>query len=429
MKGKSPVFVKGERANMLLFSSGILVSLLGSSIYVFAISLYVLNRTGSGLSFAITLIQGVIPILLIGPFAGVLSDRFSKKLLLVSMDIANGVLFAILFIICSYYELTLPIVYIAAFLTNSISVVYGISLEAVKPNLVSDNNLIRINLFSQIINSLASIMGPVIGGIIFAFIDIKLFMLFNALSFFCSGISAALINYDFNNKRTGCAAGDFVIENVFSDIKDGVLYVFREKELKRIIGVFVAGNIFLGLSIMVPFPYAVNNVLKLGPAAYGFIEGFLPVGMILGAFAVEKVYGKVAYDRIISLSLLTLSISIIAIGVPLLPFVEFSNKFCLAYYSIIMAIIGAVISFMDIPLTQKLQTVSTEEYRGRVFSTIICVCKTALPLALLAAGVIIELLPVLWIFLGVGCFSLIYSILLQYITMSGKIAGEHGTDI
>lgn len=413
MNTVNAAFKEGERANLILFSMGELVSLFGSAIYSFAISLYVLRLTGSGLSFAMTLIQGVIPIILIGPFAGALTDRFNKKLLVVSMDVANSVLFIMLFFISSYYNLTLPIIYVTTFLMNSLSVIFGISIESVKPNLVTDDNLIKINLISQVINSLSSILGPVIGGMVFAFADIKYFMLINGFSFFCSGISEIFINYDFNNKKENgsCAeVSKLTIKNVIADIKDGFLYTYMQRELKEILGVFVVLNIILGFSIMVPLPYAINNVLELDSSVYGCIQGFLPVGMILGAIAVEKTYRKLPYDKIINLSIVTFSIVIIAMGVPLLSFARFSKEFNLVFYSMLMVATGSAISFVDVPVMQKLQTAAAEKYRGRVISTSICVCKIAVPIALILAGIIVEVIPVLWIFLGTGSLSMFYAL-------------------
>ena len=55
------------------------VSLFGSSIYSFALGLYVLQITGSALNFAITLILGTIPMIVMNPFAGVIADKVDKR--------------------------------------------------------------------------------------------------------------------------------------------------------------------------------------------------------------------------------------------------------------------------------------------------------------------------------------------------------------
>ncbi|HPL98430.1 MAG TPA: MFS transporter [Bacillota bacterium] len=421
-------FAKGERANIILFSMGELVSLLGSAIYSFAISLYVLRLTGSGISFAITLIQGVIPTVLIGPFAGVLADKFNKKLLVVSMDITNAILFVMLFSISRRFGLTIPIIYITTFLMNTISVIFGISMESAKPNLVTDDNLIRINLISRIINSLSTILGPAIGGMIFAFADIKCFMLINGFSFFCSGISELFIDYDFNNREENeiCfEAGSFTLKSILPDFKEGFLYTYSQKELREVLNTFIVLNIVLGFSIMVPLPYAVNNVLELNPSAFGLIQGFLPVGTIMGAIAAGKACKKLSYGRIINMSVFIFGIVIIAMGIPLLTFAEFSKESCVIYYSILMIAAGGAISFADVPLIQKLQTDAAEKYRGRVISTSICICKIALPIALVLAGILAEIIPVLWIFFGIGILSMFYALSIRMVLRENK--QESGT--
>ena len=410
---------KVEKTNLVLFSTGQFISLFGSAIYSFAMSLYVLKLTGSGLSYAINLVLTVMPTVLIGPLAGVLADRFNKKLLVVSMNFANAVLFALLFVAGNNYGLILPVIYIATFITNVISVVFGISIESAKPVLVSANNLIKINLASQLINSLSSILGPVIGGLVFAFTDIKYFILINSLSLLCSGISELFMNFDFNTGHENdepAEAKDMTIGNIVSDIREGFLYTFKQKELKDSIGVFLLLNIMLGFSVMVGLPYAINNVLKLDSASYGIVQSFLPVGAILGAIAVGRLYREALYNRVINLSVLSFSAVNIAMGIPLLSFADFSKELCVAYYSVLMIATGVIISFVDILAMQKLQTVADEEYRGRVISTTVCACKAALPISLIIAGFIIEVLPVLWVFLGTGCLSMLYAVRRIYIS-------------
>jgi len=71
---------------------------------------------------------------------------------------------------------------------------------------------------------------------------------------------------------------------------------------------------------------------------------------------------------------------------------------------------GGAISFADVPLIQKLQTDAAGMYRGRVISTSVCICKIALPVALVLAGILAEIIPVLWIFFGIGILSMFYAL-------------------
>ncbi|TKI75091.1 MFS transporter, partial [Bacillus wiedmannii] len=71
----------------------------------FALGLYVLQITGSALNFAITLILGTIPMIVMNPFAGVIADKVDKKKLVVWMDLLSGCLLIAVYILSSYYGL------------------------------------------------------------------------------------------------------------------------------------------------------------------------------------------------------------------------------------------------------------------------------------------------------------------------------------
>jgi len=89
IKDQINAFNRRAISNLLLFSLGKFVSIFGTSIYTFAIGLYVLKVTGSGLSFATTLFFGLVPIILFNSIAGVMADRFDKKKVVIFMDLLN----------------------------------------------------------------------------------------------------------------------------------------------------------------------------------------------------------------------------------------------------------------------------------------------------------------------------------------------------
>lgn len=215
-----------EFLNVFLFSIANFISLFGTSVYNFAISLYVLKLTGSGLNFATTLTISILSTVLINPFAGVLADKIDKKLLAVITDILNGILLLALYILTVKHTLNLPMIYVSTFFLNVFSTVYGITIEAAKPNLVSSKLLISINSINKIIESISSIVGPMVGGIIFALIDIRLFIIINAFSF---GVSASLeifINFNFNCSNYEKSKGNL---NFFTDIIYAINYLKTKK--------------------------------------------------------------------------------------------------------------------------------------------------------------------------------------------------------
>ncbi|SCY61427.1 MFS transporter [Alkaliphilus peptidifermentans] len=397
---------KVELSNIILFSMGKLVSVFGSSIYTFAIGLYVLQLTGSGLNFAMTLVLGTIPMVMINPVAGVLADRVAKKKLVVAMDILNGILLLGVYFLSLIFGMHLAMIYISTFLMSIFTAIFGISLETAKPNIVKQNNLMNINSISKIIDSISAILGPMVGGVVFVLVDIRLFIFLNGVSFLFSGVSELFINFNYNNtlKMQENKSLSFL-----EDIKAGLEYIRDTEGLTKLMGTFVYLNFFIGLSITIPLPFIINNVLKLESNYYGIIQGGFPIGMIIGALGVKRIRGKMTYNKLLNRMCLLLSLAMILVGVPvLLGVVELQANLLFIYYTILTVVMGFAISLVDIPLFYELQTIIPDEYRGRVLSIGIAIGKAILPVALIISGMLINLLPaaVLPITGGILLFSI-----------------------
>ena len=389
--------------NLGLFIIGKLISVFGSAIYTFAIGLYVLKQTGSGFSFALTLFVGLIPTIIFSPVAGYMSDRFDKKKIVVSMDFANGMMFLILFMLTLKFELNQPMIYISTFMTTVFTTFFGIAFEAAKPNLVADEKLMSINSLSKVIDSTALILAPVLGGLIFAFTDIKTFILINAVCFIFSAVIETMIDFNYNIKSTVEINDD---GGFVEDIKDGLTYIRKSSEIVKMINVLVILNFFISFSVTVPLPYIINNLLNLSSNQYGIIQGAFPVGMILGAVAVGKIIEKIDYMKLLIFSSITLSVAIALLGLPLV-LADASSLAYMIYYISVMVIFAIAISFIDVPILWLMQKSIPENLRGKVLSISMSIVKLIAPLGLVISGMIINSVPVyIMTFAGGGILML-----------------------
>lgn len=389
--------------NLGLFIIGKLISVFGSAIYTFAIGLYVLKQTGSGFSFALTLFVGLIPTIIFSPVAGYMSDRFDKKKIVVSMDFANGMMFLILFLLTLKFELNQPMIYISTFMTTVFTTFFGIAFEAAKPNLVADEKLMSINSLSKVIDSTALILAPVLGGLIFAFTDIKTFILINAVCFIFSAVIETMIDFNYNIKSTAEINDD---GGFVEDIKDGLTYIRKSSEIVKMINVLVILNFFISFSVTVPLPYIINNLLNLSSNQYGIIQGAFPVGMILGAVVVGKIIEKIDYMKLLIFSSITLSVAIALLGLPLI-LADATSLAYMIYYISIMVIFGIAISFIDVPILWLMQKSIPDNLRGKVLSISMSIVKLIAPLGLVISGMIINSVPVyIMTFAGGGILML-----------------------
>ncbi|MGG5737725.1 MULTISPECIES: MFS transporter [Bacillus cereus group] len=382
-----------ELRNICLYSIAKTVSIFGSSIYSFALGLYVLQITGSALNFAISLILGSIPMIVMNPFAGVIADKVDKKKLVVCMDLLNGGLLIAVYIVSSNYGLNLFIIYATTFLMSVFTTFFSIGFEAAKPNIVSKERLMSINSISKIIDSVSLIIGPMLGGIVFAVFDIKTFIIINGISFILSSISILFIHFqlfEFNINEACSKRGI----NFITDIKEGFSYLIEKESLKNTFSILISLNFFLGFAVTVPLPYIINTVLNLSSKQFGIIQGTFPVGIIVGAIFVKKITDRFSYSYLLKKLSFMLAVFMIISGIPVLfKSFEVNDSVYVITYCVVMFFLGLIIALIDIPLIYFMQKEIPDKYRGRVLSIGLSLGKMMQPIALAISGILLNYIP------------------------------------
>jgi len=393
---------KGELRNLVLFSAGKSVSMFASSIYSFAIGLYVLNLTGSALNYATTIMLHILPMILVSPIAGVVADKIPKRNLIVGMDVANGFLFLALLIISSKGGLSLSAIYLTTILLSVFSSIFNISFEASKPNLVRPESRLKLNSMSKLIDSTTSILGPTLGGVMFALIDIQLFILINCISFFLSAISEMFIDYNFHPDTETLDNPPFM-----SQLAKGTKFMLHSRVIRKVFILFVIINFLLGFSVNVPMPYIINQVLGLPPEFFGFISSMFPLGLIFGTLTIGRVLKKGSYFNILTITTCLLALLASIVGLPL-AFGTYSIMVYGIYYAGLNILMGIAISYVDIPILTIMQDEIPPGLRGVVFGLTMSLVKVVLPISLLVSGYLVDYVPIALISIVGGALALVY---------------------
>ena len=124
--------------NIILMMIGKMTSLLGAGIYTFAMGLYVLKTTGSGMGFATTLVCGSLPRMICGPIAGAVADRVNRKWLVIGTDLLSSLTMLIMFILATIFGPSLLFIYVSAALLSICASFYSVALTSSIPNLVDE---------------------------------------------------------------------------------------------------------------------------------------------------------------------------------------------------------------------------------------------------------------------------------------------------
>lgn len=405
---------KIERNNIKLFSMGRFISLMGTFMYQFAAGLYVLQLTGSSTKFAITLIMGTLPRVIFAPLAGVLADRFNRKLIVVLTDLGSGFVLLLLLIWSREMEMTVGSIYFSMVALTIFNTFFDVAMEAGKPSLVdSETALEKINALSYGIQSFTSIVGPILGGLVYVLVSFKLFTLINGISFILSGCSELLLKFKQEKQ----------IENepFVEALQGGVKYLKENKFSIVLMSFSLSINFCLALSLTVPLPYLVNEVLLLDATWVGIVNAGFPIGYLLGTLIINykgiKQRGR-SLQR--GIWFVWLSMAFITISVLLLSFIGSIGTAVIV--TVFLATTGLSIAYIDIPLMTFLQMMIPSEVRGRVFSVMTMASRLAIPAAMLLSGQLLAVAhPGYLLLLGTGLYLLIILAVMRSVALQEYI--------
>ena len=191
-----------KEKDFLLLMLGKFVSLVGSNMQQFALSLYVLEITGSATIFASILSISILPRLLLSPIAGVFGDWFDRKKAIVILDFINGLIlgvFAGIYIIKG--SLSLFLIYILVILLEITEIFFASAMSAVLPSLVKKEELMKANSLNSLVMNIGNILSPIIAAILYGSLGIKVILIISSISFALSAISETLINIPSSHKK------------------------------------------------------------------------------------------------------------------------------------------------------------------------------------------------------------------------------------
>lgn len=392
--GQNDSKMKIATRNIMLMMIGKMTSLLGAGIYTFAMGLYVLKTTGSGMGFAITLICGSIPRMICGPIAGAVADRVNRKWLVIGTDLLSSLTMLIMFILATMFGPSLLFIYISAALLSICASFYSVALTSSIPHLVNEERIQKASALNQTAASLSNILGPIIGGVVFGFFSIKTFFLLNSITFFLAVIVQLFIVFDLYKKEMSESK-----EHFLTSIKEGFSYVKRQDEIYGLMKIALWVNFFAS-ALFVSLPYIIVQNLHLSSKQLGIVEGMLAVGMLMGAIAlsVRKEVNNPFRSVYIGLFLFA-GLSLCTV-LPLL--VTIPKVVSFIYYIAFMMLTGISMMIVNIPMQVHIQKTTDPNYLGRVFGLLETIATAIAPLGMIVYGLLLDMLPTSIVMMTLG---------------------------
>ena len=285
----SRYLVKILNRNFWVYTAGRFISQIGWAIQDIALPLYVLDQTKSGTMMSVFVMAELVPRLILSPIAGVVGDRYNRKALMVWLDIARGIL---LFGVIGFNLLNLGSLLVLQILMSVLGTFFSAGISAMYPDLVRKEELAQANSIIQSAEIATRIIGPLIGGIIYAFGGIKLAILINAISFFGSGLFEVLIHYEWKSGKIEH------MKEIWGDLKEGFSFLRAKKVITLLLIYALILNFLLNPIGTVVLPYLYRVQFGFSSTQFGSLETAFMVGMLLGNILIMGKLGSRAENLI-----------------------------------------------------------------------------------------------------------------------------------
>ena len=371
-----------------------LVSSLGDTLHYIALVVLVYELTGRGAAVALLVAAEVVPILLLGPIAGVVIDRFSRKSVLISADVFR----ALLALSLVWPQGTWHAYIVAAGIAAG-NTFFNPTVQAVIPELTTEDQRLAANSVSWSTGRLVQIIASAIAGGLIALIGTDAAFLLNAATFL---VSALLLVRLVIPAHAGQLGQDTKrgIDRYLSDARAGLRYAMRDRLVSRLLIVQAIASLATGATGAMLVVLSEQH-LGLAPSGFAWLIGAIGVGALMGPLIPNALAKDYRDARWLFVPYIIRGIGdvLIAVFTPL------------PLALVILFVYGLNTSTGMVVFSSTIQGAVPGNVRGRVF-TLLDMTWNAMRLLSLAAGaVIVDVVGIQPLFWGGGTLLALAGIL------------------
>jgi len=264
--------------------SGQTISLFGSQITFLALPItaaLVLQATPAQMGFLAA--AEMAPSLLVGLFAGVWVDRLRRRFVMVSADIARGLLLGIIPIAVLFNFLGMPLLYALGFLLGVFNFLFDVAYRSYLPSLVKRNDLMEANAKLEVTNSLAYIAGPGLAGWLVDVLSAPIAIAADAVSFFLSAFAIGSIKKPEAAPEPGADG-----QTMGREIMKGVRLILKEPILRAMAFGAMTSNFAGGFYSALLVLY-ITRELGFSALFFGFMYGAGSLSGMLSAVIIKRI--------------------------------------------------------------------------------------------------------------------------------------------
>ena len=319
------------------------ISFVGDAVSLVALVVLIVEITGSATAVGGALVARLLPTLA-SPLAGVLADRLDRRVILVASDLVRAVL-----VLGMVFARDLVVLYVLAFLMGVARTFFNPTVRAAFPSVVGGGDLTRANALISGTFSVSEAVGPALGGLLVATVDVNAAFLLDGATYLISAALLSRIPLPRPEREDSAGFG--------RELKAGFGYLAGA----RVPLTIVVGSFLTMLTINTTIPaevFLAKETFEAGDAGYGLLVSLWGGGMVLGSVLIAALGDRVALVPFYFLSIFASALALVATGL--------SPTFVVALGALTIA--GIANGIDDVTANTILQKRVPDAFLGRVFA-------------------------------------------------------------
>lgn len=358
-------------SKFLLLWSGQLISAIGSGLTAFGLGVYAFEQTGKASTVALVILLAFLPSLLLNAVAGVLADRYDRRLLMVLGDSLSALGLVFILICMLNGEAQLWQIYVGVTISSVFSSLLDPAYKATVTDLLTEEQYTKASGLVQVAGSAKYLVSPVIAGYLLTISDIKLLLIIDICTFFVTVISTLAVRRGLPSKKYE------QVKSFLGEFKDGWGAVSENRGVLVVVIITSVITFFLGFiqTLSTPMILAFSDSSVLGMVETLAASGMLVTSVILGILPIKRGYVKI------------LAVSLFCAGI-------FMAFFGLRENILLISISGflffAMLPFANTSLDFLIRTNIGNSVQGRAWGLISVISQLGFVVAYPLAGVLTD---------------------------------------
>jgi MFS family permease len=370
----------GNRAFRTLWTAR-LISFLGDSLGLIALLLYTASHFGTGLAVALLMIAGDFVPSLLSPVAGAISDRWDRRAVLISCELVQGGLIAVIAVTLP----SLPLLLLLVAIQSAVAAVFQPASRSAVPSVVPDADLERANAAIGFGTNGMDSAGPLAGAVLLAVLSVRELLLIDAATFVTSALLLATLPalpaLLALPARTAAKAAPVKASAaaLLAQARDGLRYIWQDRVIRVVTLAFCAVVLFNGVDD-VALVFLARHTLHGSTSAASLVYAGAGLGLLAGFLLIAKAAPRMALPLLIVAGYAVSSLGNLLTGL------SFAILAALGF----QVVRGLGIAAMDVGHNTLIQRAVPAEMLGRVFGNVYGAVGAAAGLSYVFGGLLLD---------------------------------------